>query len=178
MAISTSKQEETNSFKGFLKIRGYADATQVFNSLAEYVFYTSINKKLPKKTQKRIVEYGTWFAALALLFILPELLILAKESRLVGISGFFTAMLFNQASWVLMLVVLANCVLLVQSLGDVSSKKRKGWDKIYLAFLINFSYIIIQIGHNTAASLLSLCIVSIGLFILFDIKKCYKPSKR
>lgn len=143
----------------------------------EQLFYKSIGRKLNKASQRKIVTHGSWLAALVLLFILPQLLIFAKDGLFVGISGFFTAMFFNQASWVLMLVVLANSILLVQSLGEIAAKKRKGWNKIYTAFLINLGYVLIQLIQNITQPLppiISLMAISFGLFVLFDIKKYYK----
>lgn len=181
MAVSTSKQLTLKNISNLLKIRGEADAVKAFNAAIEYVFYLKVSKKLSRKTRKTIVSYGTWLAALALLVILPELLIFAKESKFVGISGFFTAIFFNQASWILMLIVLANCILLVQSLGDIAAKKRAGWNKVYLAFVINFIYVLIQFGQNIrrpAAAIISLVIISFGLFVLLDIKESYKQLRR
>lgn len=135
------------------------------------------NFRLAASTQKTLVAYGPWLAILLVVILLPELLVLAKDSRLIGFTGFFDTIFFNQQSWVILLVLLANVMLLVDGLGDLFHKAKKGWDRIYFASLISAVYIIWQLLGNLsqpAAPLLSLLGIFAILFALLDIREYYK----
>lgn len=160
-----------------VQVKNASDVLRAFNGGVEYVFHTRVGKRLSKATQTNLVAYGPWIMAATLLIILPELLIFAKEGRLVGVSSFFTAIFFNQASWVLMVVVLTNCILLADGLSDVFAKKRRGWDRLYLALLINGGYVLSQLAQQLtqpAAPLISLATISFLLYASLDIRKYYK----
>lgn len=176
--MATKKSAKTTiSAPSSVRVRNAREVVDRINALIEYALCERISKKLSVKNQRRIVSYGPWIASLLLLFILPQLLIFAKDATFVGVSTFFTAIFFNQASWVLMLVVLANCLLLADGLSDIFTKKRRGWNRIYIAFLINLAYIFTQLTQNItqpAAPIISLGLTTFFLSIHFNIKKYYK----
>jgi hypothetical protein len=177
MATNSTKKKSARTQSTAVQVRSGSDVVKTFNQGVEYLFHTRIGKKFKAATQKTIVAYGPWLAAALLLFVLPELLIFAKENKFVGISGFFTSIFFNQASWILMVVVLANCLLLADGLSDIFAKKKRGWDRIYIALLLNTLYLLSQLAQNLtqpAAPLLSLAVICLALFTHFDIKKYYK----
>lgn len=160
-----------------VQVKNAADVVRAFNAGVEYLFYTKVGKKIAKSTQTSLVAYGPWIMAALLLVVLPELLIFAKEARLVGFSGFFTAIFFNQASWVLMVIVFTNCILLADGLSDVFAKKRRGWDRLYLALLINGGYVLSQLAQNItrpAAPIISLAAIAFCLYGALDVRKYYK----
>lgn len=134
------------------------------------------NLSFSKQTQKQIVAYGPWLAGLIVLVILPELLALAKTGRLISLTGFFDTILFNQASWVILIILFVNTLLLVNGLSHIFNKAKYGWDRIYVAVLISGGYIAWQFLNNLeqpAGPILSLVSVFFILFTLFDIRKYY-----
>lgn len=153
------------------------NAGKQLNGAVQNFFVKQIPFTLNKTIQKKVVKHGQWFAAALLLVVLPELLLFAKEATFMGVSGFFTALFFNQSSWILLLMVLVNCVILVQSINDISAKKRRGWNYLYTALLINLIYVLIQLTQNNATPLapfVSIAVLSLLLKIVIDLKKYYK----
>ena len=160
-----------------VRVKTAPEVVGALNRYIDYFFHKKIGKSLGKRTQQKLVSYGPWLMTLILLIVLPELLIFAKNAEIVGISGFFTEIFFNQESWILLIVVLSNCLLLADGLSDLFNKKLRGWNRIYLALLINMTYIAAQLAQNLsrpAAPLLSLAAICVLLFMHLDIKKYYK----
>lgn len=175
-STAPAKPKQTSTVNA-VQVKNASDVVKAFNKAVDYIFHSRVSKKLSKKTQTNLVAYGPWIMSALLLIILPELLIFAKDGQLVGISGFLTAIFFNQNSWVLMVIVFANCLLLADGLSDVFAKKRRGWDRFYIALLINGGYVISQLFQNIsepAAPVISLLSIAICLFVALDIRKYYK----
>lgn len=146
------------------------ERTLAFNLHGRY------NSGLSKTTQKKLVAYGPWISTFLIIVLLPELIILAKDGSLLTFTGFFDTIFFNQQSWVVMLILLANILLLVDGIGDLFEKKRRGWERVYQASLLSGVYILWQlVGQlsQPAAPILSFIGLWFILFALLDIKEYY-----
>lgn len=129
------------------------------------------------KTREKLVAYGPWLAVILVIVVLPELLILAKSGTLIGFSGFFSDILFNQQSWVILIILFINIMLLVDGLSHLFQKEAKGWTRVYQATLLSGGYVLWQLLGNLsqpAAPLLGLLAIVFILFSLLDIKSYYK----
>lgn len=129
------------------------------------------------KTREKLVAYGPWLAILLTAAITPELLIFAKSGTFINFSGFFSDILFNQQSWMILVILFVNIILLVDGLSHLFNKEKKGWDRVYQATLISGAYVLWQLLSNIsqpAAPLLSLLAIVFILFSLLDIKSYYK----
>lgn len=177
MAKRVSKAKTSKNTSKEVPVKSGAEVVAAFNKGVELVFHAKVNRRFSKNTRDTLVAYGPWLMSALLLVILPELLVFAKEGRLVGPSGFFTVIFFNQESWILMSVVLANCLLLADGLSDVFAKKQRGWQRLYIALLINGGYVIAHLLQNPtqfAAPALSLAAIGFFLFATLDIRTYYK----
>lgn len=151
-------------------------ATTVSNLLA-YNLHGRYNFHFSKQIQKRLVAYGPWLAAATIAVGLPELMVFAKDGNLMAFSGFFNSIFFNQQSWVIMLIMLANIMLLVDGISYLFEKKRRGWNRVYQASLLSGIYIAYQLLANIsepAPALLSLLGILFILFAVLDIRNYYK----
>src|SRR5690606_31920007 len=131
---------------------------------------------LPKATKSKLVAYGPWLASLYVVIVSPQLLNLAKSGTLLSPSGFFNDIFFNQAAWVVLVVMLINVLLLVDGLSDLFATKRRGWNKLHLTALTTAAYILWQLLSNLsepAAPILSLLVVWLVLFTLYDVRDYY-----
>ena len=177
MAKRVTKTNPRKSTSLDVRVKNGSEVIAAFNKGVELVFHTKVNRRFSKGTRNTLVAYGPWIMSVLLLFVLPELLVFAKEGRLVGLSGFFTVIFFNQASWVVMSVVLTNCLLLADGLSDVFAKKRRGWDRLYVALLVNGIYVLTQLAQNPtqfAAPTISLAAIGFFLFATLDVRTYYK----
>lgn len=178
MAKSTKSgkksKQSTKSRANNVRVKTGSEVAKLVQSKVEHLIHGQFKSGLSKSTQKKIVSYGPWAATLLVIIVLPELMVLAKDSALMGFNGFFSLIFFNQQSWVIMLVLLANILLLVDGLGYLFEKRSRGWQRIYQASLISTAYIAYQLFTNTLAAILSLIVMFAILFVILDIKKYYK----
>lgn len=174
-----TKARKTQSKKApaSVEVKKSGDVIKAFHAFIAKNVHDRYNTQLTKATQEKIVSYGPWLAAFVLLVLAPELLVLAKESRFISFSGFLETILFNQDSWVLLIVLLINCVLAFDALGELFNKTKRGWNRVYSALLINLAYVLYQLGahlSNPAAPILSILGFGFCLFVVFDVKRYYK----
>lgn len=154
--------------------------SEVLGTLQNFIAHNvhgRYNLSLSKTTQKKLVAYGPWLAALLVVIIIPELLVLAKTGSLITFTGFFDTIFFNQESWVIMLIIFVNTLLLVDGITHLFDKTNRGWARIYQASLIATLYIIWQLINNLsqpAAPVLALLGSLFILFALFDIRRYYR----
>lgn len=133
-----------------------------------------------KQTKARIVAYGPWLATLSVVIVSPQLMNLAKNGSLMTISGFFNDIFFNQQSWVILVAILLNVLLLVDGLNGLFHKTRRGWTKVYITALITAVYVLSQLLQNLAqpaAPILSLIGAFGILFTLYDVRDYYTATK-
>lgn len=159
-----------------VRVKSAKDIVKELDTGMEKLVHTKSGKNLSKKTQKAIVSYGPWLTALTLLVLLPELLVFAKTGEIFGIVGFFDSVLFNQQSWVLLVVIFINAMLLADALSDVFAKKARGWSRVYAAHIITALYIISHLVRNItepAAPVISLGFLAVLFFVLYDIRPYY-----
>ena len=170
-------KKQSKKASSSVEVKQSRDIIRVFNAFVAKNMHDRYKTRLTKNTQQKIVSYGPWLAALILLVIAPELLIFAKEARLISLNGFIETVLFNRESWVLLLVILANCILTFDALGELFNKTERGWNRVYSALLINSTYVLYQLAAqiaNPAAPIVSILLLALCLFVLFDIRKYYK----
>lgn len=170
--VQKSKAKNTK-----VEVKSYRDVAASINRFLVKNLHDRFSFTFSEKTKQKLVAYGPWLAAFALLIVAPELLVLAKDAHFISLSGFIEQILFNRTSWVLLLVLFANCLLTVDALSELFNKTTKGWNRVYAALLLNGLYIVYQLFANIeepAAPLLSLVILFIGLFSLLDIRSYYK----
>jgi len=173
----SSKKATTKPRSSKVEVKNFSQVSASVNRLFEYNLHKRFNARISTKNQKKIVSYAPWLAVLLVIVILPELMVFAKDSTLMNISGFFSLIFFNQASWVIMLVLLANILLFVDGLSYLFEQKKRGWLRIYQATLLSGSYISYQLIANLsspAAPILCLLAVGLIIFVLIDIKHYYK----
>lgn len=160
-----------------VSVKSSGDVIGALDRLVEQTFYKRLGRGFSVSTQTKIVAYGPWLMAGIHLMLLPALLVLAKEGQFITFSQFISGIFFNQSSWILMLIVIANSLLLAAGLSDVFEKKRRGWNCIYTALLVSGAYVLIQLIQNPlqfAAPLMSFAAISILLFSVLDVRKYYK----
>lgn len=160
-----------------VRVKNAKELLEVFDSTAEKLVHQRRGKTFNKKTRETIVSYGPWLASVTMLVILPELLVFAKTGTVFGLVSFFDIVLFNQQSWVLLVIMFVNAMLLADSLSDIFAKKRRGWSRVYAAHIITAAYIVIHLISNItapAAPLISLACLGFLLFVLYDVRSYYK----
>lgn len=174
---ATAKKAGPKSAAKAVKVKDSRDVVRSFNVLVEQNLHNRLGVKFSKTSQQKLVAYGPWLMVVLLVFVAPELMLFAKTNHLVGLTGFLERILFDQQSWVLLIIIFTNCLLLADGLSSVAAQKKRGWDRVYLALLINSGYILWQLGSNLAqpaAPLVSLLGLGFCLFTLLDIKRYYK----
>ena len=177
MAKKSAKQVKPSASTPSVRVKKGSEVLTSIQNFLNYNLHGRFNTSLSKKLQTRLVAYGPWIAIALVIVVLPELLILAKNGTLMTFTGFFDTILFNQSSWVVMLVLLSGIMLLVDGLSDLFNKKLRGWQRVYAATLINASYILWQLVDNIsqpAAPILSLIAIFAIIFALLDVKKYYR----
>lgn len=168
--------KRTPAFKP-VKVKTATDLITWLDTALTHNLHDRLPLRFTKITQRKLVTYGPWLMALGLLIIAPEAMILAKANRIVSFSGFLERVLFDQQAWVLLVMVLINCLLVAEGLSAVAAKKRHGWNRMYLGLVLPSGYVLWQLISNPlqpAAPLLSLVILAACLFTLFDLKTYYK----
>lgn len=181
----TSKKQSTKAKRNAPKtsrsakveVKTFAQVKTTVNRSFEYNLHKRFETRLSTKNQKKIVSYAPWLSALLIIVVLPELMVFAKDSTLMGINGFFSLIFFNQASWVIMLILLTNVLLFVDGLSYLFDQKKIGWERMYQATLLSGAYVAYQLLANLsapAAPLLCLLAVGMIIFVLLDIKHYYK----
>ena len=176
MAKKTTPKKRNSSTASVSVKKGNEVLVSAQNFLTRNL-HDRFNISLSKRIQTQLVAFGPWLSIALVLVILPELLVFAKNGMLITFSGFFETIVFNQEAWVVLLVILSGLMLLVDGIGDLFNKKLRGWQRIYLATLINTGYILWQLPgnmDNLAAPILSLLVAFIIIFAQLDIKKYYK----
>lgn len=167
----------TETKKSSIKVKSAREVGQMIQRHIAYNLHGRHSLSLGKPLQRKLVSYGPWLSILLVLFIIPELFIFAKTGSLMHISNFLDTILFNRSSWVILIILLANLLLLVDGIGELFESKRKGWQRIYLACLLSLGYILWQLADNIsqpAAPLLSAVSLLLIIFVLFDIESYYK----
>lgn len=160
-----------------VRVKKGSEVLVTLQNFVAYNLHGRYNLSLSKGTQKRLVAYGPWLAALLVVVIIPELLALAKTGSLITFTGFFDTIFFNQESWVILSILFVNTLLLVDGITHLFEKTTRGWTRIYQASLIATAYIIWQLLNNfdqPAAPILALIGSFFILFTLFDIRKYYQ----
>lgn len=158
-------------------VKSLTELALATDNFTTHNLYSRHSYRLSKVTQKQLVAYGPWLATLLVAVILTELMIFAKDGNLIAISGFFNSIFFNQDSWVILLIMFTNIMLLVDGLSYLFEKKQRGWKRIYQATLISTAYITYQLFANItqpAPAIVSLLMALFALFILLDTRKYYK----
>lgn len=159
-----------------IRVKSAKDVVKELDVTAEKLVHVRTGKTFSKKTQKNIVSYGPWLTAATVFIVIPELLVFAKTGQIFGIAGFFNLILFNQQAWVLMVVLFINAMLLADGLSDVFAKKQRGWNRVYVTYVISALYCVLQLLQNIttpAAPIISLAILVLMLFALYDIRPYY-----
>jgi len=159
-----------------VRVKSAKDVVVEFDVAAEKLIHGRVGKRLSKKSQKNIVSYGPWLTAVTVFIALPELLVFAKTGRIFGIYGFFSEILFNQQSWLLMIVIFINAMLLADGLSDIFAKKQRGWNRVYGILAISTLYCVLQLLQSLttpAASIISIVALSTMLFGLYEVRPYY-----
>lgn len=152
---------------------------EVFTTLERVMIYNLHDRfsfTFSKQTRTKIVAYGPWLATASVVIVSPQLMNLAKNGSLMTISGFFNDIFFNQQSWVILVSILLNVLLLVDGLNGLFHKTRRGWTKVYITALITAVYVLSQLLQNLAqpaAPILSLLGALGILFTLYDVRDYY-----
>jgi hypothetical protein len=160
-----------------IEVRGSRDVISVFNRLIIENVHDRYNARFSENTRKKIVAYGPWVSIALLLLFAPMLLVLANNGMFISPVGFLEKILFNRDSWVLLIIVLINIVCTVDALSELFNKTKRGWNRVYIALLINSGYVLYQLASNLeqpAASVLSLIGFLFCLFALLDVREYYK----
>jgi hypothetical protein len=172
-----SAQKTRAKKQASVEVRGLNDVIALFNRIVAKNIHDRYNARFSENTRKKIVAYGPWLSIALLLVAAPILLVLANDGILVSPIGFLEKVLFNRDSWVLLILVFINVLSAVDALEELFKKTIRGWNRVYVALLINTGYVIYQLFSNLdkpAAPLLSLIAFVFCMFALFDVKEYYK----
>ena len=159
-----------------IEVRNLSDVVAVFNRVVAKNIHGRYNARFSENTRKKIVAYGPWLSIALLLVVAPTLLVLANDGMLISPIGFLEKVLFNRDSWVLLILVFINVLSAVDALDELFKKTIRGWNRVYVALLINTGYVFYQLASNVyqpAAPLLSLISFIFCLFALLDVKEYY-----
>ncbi len=159
-----------------VRVKSVRDVTTTIQNQIAYNLHDRHSFRFKKQTRTKLVAYGPWLSILSVIVISPQLLNLAKNGSLLSISGFFNEIFFNQESWVILVIILLNTLLLVDGLSDLFVKARRGWNRVYLPALITAFYVTYQLASNLsqpAAPLLSLLGACFVLFTILDVREYY-----
>ncbi len=160
-----------------VEVKNIADVSAAINRFIYRNLHSRYGVRIPEATRMQIVSYGPWIATIVTVIALPQLLVLAQTGSFVSLSGFFSTVFFNQDSWMLLLVMLANVLLLVDGLSYIFNKLHRGWNRIYLASLTSTTYVLWQVIDNSqqrAAAVLSALLCFAVLFVILDVREYYK----
>lgn len=159
-----------------VEVKNSKDVLSMFNRYVFKNLHDRYNARLSEPTRQKIVAYGPWLAIFTLLFIAPELLVLANNAMFISPTGFLEKVLFNRDSWVLLIIVFVNIISAVDGLSELFNKTKRGWNRIYFALLINIGYVLFQLFthlEQPAAPLLALLGFTACLFALLDVREYY-----
>ncbi|MBP9738660.1 hypothetical protein KBD20_03155 [Candidatus Saccharibacteria bacterium] len=159
-----------------VRVKSVSDVITTVQNQITYNLHDRHSFAFKKKTRTKLVAYGPWLSILSVIVISPQLLNLAKNGSLLSVSGFFNEIFFNQDSWVILVIILLNTLLLVDGLSDLFVKSKRGWDRVYLPALITAVYVAYQLLGNLsqpAAPLLSLLGACFVLFTILDVREFY-----
>ncbi|MFO0971712.1 MAG: hypothetical protein U0520_05205 [Candidatus Saccharimonadales bacterium] len=131
-----------------IEVKQHTDIIRIIDALLVKNMHDRYTVRLSEKTREMLVAYGPWLAIGLLAVIAPELMVLAKSGRLISATGFLEKVLFNRESWVLLMVVFINIICFVDALSDLFEKTKRGWDRVYLAILVNLTYVLYQLATN------------------------------
>jgi hypothetical protein len=176
MAKTTKKAPQQKTVSN-VRVKPANEVVATVQRHIEYNLHSRYNLSFSKATQKKLVAYGPWLAIGLIVFIIPQLMALAKTGSLMTFSGFFNTVFFNQDSWVILLIIFTNILLLVDGVSKIFEKGIAGWTRVYQAMVISTGYIVWQLLSNIsepAAPILALLGAVLVLFALFDIKQYYR----
>lgn len=171
--VKSSKKTADQS----IKVKSVHEVAEMLQRQISFHLHSRHALRLSPATQRKIVGYGPWLAIVLVLAVLPELFMFAKTGQFMQLTGFFDTILFNRESWVVLSILLVNILLLVDGIGELFEKKKKGWQRVYLASLIGAGYIVWQLIANLsqpAAPLLSSISIAVILFTLLDVEEYYQ----
>lgn len=176
---ATKKKPSTkrNTRKNAVEVKSYKDVLAVVNRFIAKNLHDRYSVRFAESTRQKIVSYGPWLTLATLIFVAPELLVLANNAMLISPIGFLEKVLFNRESWVLLIIVFINILCSVDALTDLFEKNKRGWNRVYAALLINLGYVLYQLFTNLeqpAAPLLSALGFIFCIFAVLDIREYYK----
>lgn len=160
-----------------VKVKSVDEVASTTLNLLSFNLHDRYTFEYSKKTKKKLVAYGPWFATLFVVIISPQLLNLAKNGNLMSFSGFFNEIFFNQKSWVILVLILLNILFLVDGLSDLFSRKNRGWNRVYITALITLGYTVWQLFSNLsqpATPILAILGALIAVFTVLDVRSYYK----
>lgn len=173
----TSAKKPRAKKAGAVEVKGFQDIIRLFNNLISKNLHERFGVRFSKSNQVKIVAYGPWLSIAVLLLLAPELLVLANNAMFISPIGFLEKILFNRDSWVLLIIMFINIISAVDALSELFDKTMRGWNRVYVALLINMGYVFYQLLtslEQPAAPLLSLVVFGFCLFTLLDIRQYYK----
>lgn len=159
-----------------VKVKSNQEVFATIERLMTHNLHDRYSFTFSKQTKAKLVAYGPWLATVSVVVISPQLMNLAKNGSLMTVSGFFNDIFFNQQSWVILVAILLNVLLLVDGLNGLFQKTRRGWTKLYITALITAAYVLAQLFQNLsqpAAPILSLFGALFILFTLYDVRDYY-----
>lgn len=178
-AKKVSRKNATSKRTPNVKVKSNKEVLATIERLMTYNLHDRFSFTFSKQTRAKLVAYGPWLATASVVLISPQLMNLAKNGSLMTISGFFNDIFFNQQSWVILVAILLNILLLVDGLNGLFHKTRRGWTKVYITALITTVYIVSQLLQNLsqpAAPILGLLGAMFILFTLYDIRDYYSQQ--
>lgn len=178
-AVPTTKSKQSKprrASRANVEVKSYREVFKNINNFISRNLHDRYNIRYSEVTRLKLVSYGPWIMIGTLLFFAPELLVLAKDTMFISPAGFIEKVLFNRDSWVTLIIVLINIICAIDALSELFAKTKRGWNRVYLALLINTGYVLYQLSTNLqqpAAPLLALLGFIFCLFSVLDIREYY-----
>ncbi len=151
--------------------------------------------KLPTGLTKWLADYG-WiivligviFAIMALVTLVPLLLVAFGVSTAVGVGNLFGGYgfspLIGSLAWLSMSVSFVNFVILIileaMAVTPLKNKQYRGWQLIFIAYLISLALGVITsiVTANISSLLTNLVVFAIGAYVLFQIRPHFVPHAK
>lgn len=169
---NTTKKNSNSS----INTKSWSDVARVIDHIISNNLHDRHNISLSELVQRRIVSYGPWLAVGTWILLIPQFIALAKTGGFLSLNMLLETMVYSRESWVMLLLFFVTSVAAASSITELSIQKIKGWNKIYVATLINLAYVLYQLffnGGQPAGALLSATALVAIIFILLDVRKYY-----
>lgn len=148
---------------------------------------------LPESSKKSLVEAWPWialvFGILQVLSALGLWGIVSAANRAVDIANTYAIYYTGQSValssldktviYLGVIILAVSAVLLLKAYPELKKRSIKGWDLLFLSFLVNLLYSVATVfidGRGIPSLVFGLAASAVGFYLLFQVKDKYKTT--